>query len=873
MGEFLLRTGKWEESESLIRSVIDNRSSQTQLVARAHELLAHHSRLRGGGLPDPIQLLERSLNLATKHGAIAQICRAQIGLLWIKADVLGNEALGSLPSEASWNVMRSGDPHLFLWLHLRFAEIEAKKGNFTQAERHLQLTSSLLAQHSDLWAESRLNLMRSVFAELSSDLRSAVKYIKRALELARESGTIFEQAAALSNLGYLSILGAKYDTAKEHLHEARDLAIELPLLRTAIFDSLAIIELRNDRFDESESYLHQAEVSGQGTRYADIEKNLTAIRLLRKRGRLGRAIELASESVSIAEARRAIVLAAKFRILHADVLLDMGRMEEAKGVVREIDSAKISASLTLLAELERLNGRVSARSGASTLARRQFDRAERIFSTLGQVASRNEAEAQAAIELQRTGLDTRCQTEFAFSQSSIAEQFVSSVRLVQFARNPILLGREAIQVAECLGTTRLALLATDSEGRRSLVEHRNWPTAAVSFSPTQTKAIGLGSHNQITYQLVVESGSDGSIDERLNPIAEFISHAVELHEARLERAERASIWPAEGVLPDSGPVFYSEKMRELQRQAMRLAPTDLKVLITGETGVGKEVVARLIHDASKRASKNFEAVNCASVPKELFEAHLFGYRKGAFTGAIAEQPGVIRGNDGGTIFFDEIGELSLDMQVKLLRVLDTNHVHPLGAPNALSVDFRAIAATNANLHEMIEQRRFREDLFYRLNVATLRVPPLRERREEILPFVDHFLGVFCAKNSRPLLRLSDEAKEYLVLYNWPGNIRELRNEIERLCGMVEVNDVVRPKHLSSAISRARHERLVAAVEAGPDEVLINIDQPLSNAYDEIARHAIQAAVKRNSDNLEIAAKRLGLTRKGLYNKRMRFGML
>ena len=385
--------------------------------------------------------------------------------------------------------------------------------------------------------------------------------------------------------------------------------------------------------------------------------------------------------------------------------------------------------------------------------------------------------------------------------------------------------------------------------------------------------IEFGTAAQGNYELIVEPVKDLGAAECIHSIFSLVSASAELHEARRERRERTSIWPAEVVLPDSGPVFYSEKMREVRRQALRLAPTDLKVLITGETGVGKEVVARLIHDASKRAGKNFEAVNCASVPRELFEAHLFGHRKGAFTGAIAEQPGVIRGNDGGTIFFDEIGELSVDMQVKLLRVLDTNHVHPIGSPNSIAVDFRTVAATNANLHEMIEQKRFREDLFYRLNVATLRVPPLRERREEILPFVEHFLTVFCIKHNRPLLRLSDEAKEYLLLYNWPGNIRELRNEVERLCGMVEVHDVVRPKHLAGPIVNARQERIDAAVEAGPNEVLISIDQPLSSAYDEIARHAIVAALKRDGGNLEDAAKRLGLTRKGLYNKRLRFGML
>lgn len=418
----------------------------------------------------------------------------------------------------------------------------------------------------------------------------------------------------------------------------------------------------------------------------------------------------------------------------------------------------------------------------------------------------------------------------------------------------------------------MALLSTDGR-QRNMIDHQGWPSVEESMSEVNITTIKLGSRDKNAYEFVVASRHGDSLEERLNPVLELIAHAVELHEARQARGELISLWPTEGVLPETGPLFYSEKMREVRKQAMRLAPTDLKVLITGETGVGKEVVARLIHDASKRADKNFEAVNCASVPRELFEAHLFGHRKGAFTGAVSDQPGVIRGNHGGTIFFDEIGELSVEMQVKLLRVLDTSHVHPIGAPNAIPVDFRAVAATNANLHELIEQKRFREDLFYRLNVATLRVPPLRERREEILPFVDHFLAVFCTRHNRPMLRVSDEAKEYLVLYNWPGNIRELRNEIERLCGMVEVNDVVRPKHLAAAILRARKERHDAAIEAGPNEVLINIDQPLESAYAEIDRYAIVSALKKDPNNLDAASKRLGLTRKGLYNKRLRFGML
>jgi len=226
-----------------------------------------------------------------------------------------------------------------------------------------------------------------------------------------------------------------------------------------------------------------------------------------------------------------------------------------------------------------------------------------------------------------------------------------------------------------------------------------------------------------------------------------------------------------------GNLFVAPGMREIHSMARRVGPSDLPVLITGETGSGKEIIAREVHDSSPRAGKSFGVLVCSAVPREMLDSHLFGHRKGAFTGAIDNFLGVIRANEGGTLFLDEIGEVSLDLQVKLLRFLETGEVHPLGETKPVKVDVRVIAATNQPLEALLKDGRFREDLFYRLNVVRISIPPLRDRREEILPFFERFLMRECARIGRPVPNLSDEAVEHLLLYTWPGNVRQLLNEV------------------------------------------------------------------------------------------------
>ena len=289
--------------------------------------------------------------------------------------------------------------------------------------------------------------------------------------------------------------------------------------------------------------------------------------------------------------------------------------------------------------------------------------------------------------------------------------------------------------------------------------------------------------------------------------------ALTLDRYRREEQQRAALWPAEALDGDPESIWASEQMSEVLGVARRIAPTPLSLLITGETGTGKEMLARAIHRASDRADRALIPFNCTAVPRDMIESQLFGHRRGAFTGADASFAGVIRSAAGGTLFLDEIADVPLDVQPKLLRFLETHEIHPLGESQPVKVDVRVIAATNARLEQLVAEGRFREDLFYRLNVVRLKLPPLRERREEIPPLVEHYLRKYGDEQKKGRLTLSDETLEYLLLYSWPGNLRQLANEVRRMVAMAEADSTLTPAQLSPEIQASR--RTIPAV-AGAD---------------------------------------------------------
>jgi DNA-binding NtrC family response regulator len=312
-------------------------------------------------------------------------------------------------------------------------------------------------------------------------------------------------------------------------------------------------------------------------------------------------------------------------------------------------------------------------------------------------------------------------------------------------------------------------------------------------------------------------------------------------------------------------------MQTLLATARRVAAANIPVLITGETGTGKEVLARLIHGYSPRASRTFLPFNCSATPRDMLDAQLFGHRKGAFTGASENFSGVIRAAAGGTLFLDEIGESTLDIQPKLLRFLESGEVHPIGETHPQRVDVRVIAATNADVDTLVSQGRFREDLFYRLNIVRLHIPPLRERRVEIPAFANHYLQKYAKEMNKGELRLSEETMEYLVLYRWPGNVRQIANEMRRLAALAEPGAVLMPEHLCADIAASRRTMPATERTLEGNEIVVRIDQPFGAAIQHLERAMVQAALARTS-SVDEAAKLLGVSRKGLYLKRLRYGM-
>ncbi|MFF0827570.1 sigma-54 interaction domain-containing protein [Brevibacillus sp. NPDC003359] len=301
----------------------------------------------------------------------------------------------------------------------------------------------------------------------------------------------------------------------------------------------------------------------------------------------------------------------------------------------------------------------------------------------------------------------------------------------------------------------------------------------------------------------------------------------------------------------------SLSIRHIKSMIQKLSATQATVLITGESGVGKELFAKAVHDVREGSNAPFIAINCGAISPTLFESELFGYEKGAFSGADQKgKKGMIELARGGTLFLDEVGEMPLDMQVKLLRVLQEKKYYSVGGTKQIEADFRVVAATNKNLEELVKEGKFRQDLFYRLNVVTLKIPPLRERIEDTIELAHFFLYEFSLRYNRPIHAISQNVMQNLLQYDWPGNIRELRNAIERL--VVFATDGV-----------IKEEDLPYSLQGQSKQVPIELPPDLFSLQEEIEAHerrVILRAIELENGNKQAAAKRLGISRATLYNK-------
>ncbi len=317
-------------------------------------------------------------------------------------------------------------------------------------------------------------------------------------------------------------------------------------------------------------------------------------------------------------------------------------------------------------------------------------------------------------------------------------------------------------------------------------------------------------------------------------------------------AENRSLKDEIKLLSKREIVGSSPALRRVLDVATQAAPSSATVLVLGESGTGKELLARFIHDRSARAKAPFVAVNCSAIPESILEAELFGHERGAFTGAHARREGRFAKAAGGTLFLDEIGEISAAVQVKLLRVLQEGEYEPVGG-DTVRADVRVVAATNKDLRAEVSAGRFREDLFYRLNVIAITAPPLRARREDVPLLVDHFVGVYCMKNNRARLLVPRETLDMLMDYAWPGNVRELENVIERAVVLCRSDKITRDDLPESVLVGERAE---------PSSITFSVGTPL----DEVERRLIRETLRHAKGDKSVAAQLLGISARTIYRK-------
>ncbi len=363
------------------------------------------------------------------------------------------------------------------------------------------------------------------------------------------------------------------------------------------------------------------------------------------------------------------------------------------------------------------------------------------------------------------------------------------------------------------------------------------------------------------FEVINKLAGDFTFDDQ-QALVELAGHAAialentQQFEQLLSRHRHIVEQAAEGVRL----IGESPAIEALRSTIRRVADTELAILILGENGTGKEVVSQSIHYLSRRRDEPFIAVNCAAITETLLESELFGHEKGAFTDAHESRQGKFELASGGTLFLDEIGDLSLGGQAKLLRVLEEKVVVRVGGSKPIHTDARVIAATNHNLADMVRQKRFRQDLYFRLNVVTLDLPPLRDRGSDVLLLAEHFLADFCRKAHRKVLKFTAAARSRLEAHAWPGNIRELRNLMERLA------------YLSTGERIEAEELAFILSPGGESPALVAIDLPLAQATDRFQIEYIKKHIERAKGNMSGAAKRMGLHRSNLYRKMRQLGM-
>ena len=675
--------------------------------------------------------------------------------------------------------------------------------------------------------------------------------------------------------------------------------------RVALLDTLARISLHRDRPDECRRRLAELDdvVRGQ-TSFSPSSEVLgsfvTRARLAHAGDAWHEALAICENGIARADECGDLPRSLSLRCLKADACRRLDRVDTAARALAEAREMAAGAPLPLLAELQRAHASLLEAAAPGGRARRAVESSLRVLSAVGAADARRDgvlgylqagrgigprlrgrlaARAWDVLPIIRNTLPGRTSRPIPTRGAKSNPDLLDLAPLAHLASHATLLAQELFILLRRSGWARALAIVSTRDGRSfELRAHEGWSAAAAvaaaRWPGRVTTTIPCGSAAEGQLSAIVLPPDDVRAQAGLHALRSHTERLVALEAFRRAEHNRPSPWPPELPAPGEAGVFASQAMRRLVETARKVAASTLPILIIGESGTGKEVLARLIHRHSGRARGDFVPYNCTGAPRDMIDSQLFGHRRGSFTGAHENVPGLVRAADGGTLLLDEVGELDLQTQPKLLRLLENNEVQPLGASRPVTVDVRVIAATNADLAGLVQGGRFRQDLFFRLSAARLTIPPLRERRDDIPPLVHYFLRRHGAEHGRPHLRLADRTLKCLLRYEWPGNVRQLSNEIRRVAALADDGATIAPEHLSAEVHQAAPSEPAgspAPTDAPPRQVTLDPGQTLAAATAAVERALIRRALEVTGGRVADAARLLGLSRKGLFLKRRRLG--
>jgi len=873
LAELQMRTGEIDIARVSAQRLLLRPDLNRLAQVRCHLVLGTISR-DSGQLDDARSHYQRALDLAELDKNLEHVCLAQMRLLSLHVAGCELEAATVTLPILKRNVQATGDPLLAIALHICLAEAETRRGLFDGAKRQLAAAELLLKETPNVFLEGNAAIAGLCLSLLSSAWEDASRQGLLALKCARHSGNVRTALAARLNLGQLFLTQGHLDEAERHLNEALSICPKGGDNEIGVLDALAHIFLERGNVGRCEevllridSILERNKLPVAYNRYWGIR---TKLLLLKRLGRWEDAEELVTKIGQSIPTPSDSSLRAWLTLAKAEIFLMTGKLEAAQAILLEAMTQLDSMTLENQGQLERLLGLSAARTRPGDAAT-HFERACRIFR-----ATQNRSGCADAVNEYALFLTDQSFTKI-LKEESVDSKPATTVlsriaALHRFSSNPWLLGIEAFWLFAEMGCAAgIALIKNEGRNSQTVL---SLPAGSqdVNWQRDNSRSISIELGNGTPWKLLVRPEQNQELSTMCLTIAKLVQSCVAFGISRTELRERTTSLSLTGEMDDAAGVFESETIREIIKTAKKIASTRIPILITGETGTGKEVLARFIHRQSSYSRKPFVAFNCATVPRELLDSQLFGHRRGAFTGAHEDFPGLIRSAEGGTLFLDEIGDLSRDSQPKLLRFLESGEIYPLGDVHPVKVDLHIMAATNLALDQLVANGQFREDLFYRLNAIRYEIPPLRERREEIPVLVSYFLKNFSEEFRKGHIEIADGTLDYLLLFSWPGNVRQLANEMRRAVALADVDDILQPDHLSREIVTARRTTETPMIRPSSGQLLVKLDQPLPSATKQLELAMLEHALRATHGRVESAAKLLGLSRKGLYLKRHRLGL-